>query len=386
MYNKKLIETLGTYIFSLNGVFDKPRLAEAVKKQFNLTKDRSVYYCESFAIRFSKASSRNLSNGIVSLSTLRKFDDAPFIICVVTNDENYLLLANSTMLSKISHSSQQLRIDNIKGTFLGSDIIKNVDGVENSLENFETLFNLHESFTFEENLKRLVENTNGIVPTGRRFEPSDHQLTIVREAAQRAHNFLSSVDYTDLDEDLGERIQKVKNEIAIAALIDNVNVRGRVIEYLITSDGGSLRDHIIECLNDKLSLPEFKTDDGLGDYLKEYKNYSTATEIKTKVLFLNSNPKAYNVDKLLSFLSEPNSIFMIYIVGIDDSGKINSVLCSVFDEQLLAGTNILYQWAGRNSRGVTQFRGKTLVDILSNPRKQINILIANDFVEKMLTL
>ena len=75
MYNKSAIDRLVMYIEGLNGIGDKNRLAEAVKKKFNLIQDRKVYYCEDFAIRFSKSESRRMSNTVLSLSALRKYDE-----------------------------------------------------------------------------------------------------------------------------------------------------------------------------------------------------------------------------------------------------------------------------------------------------------------------
>ena len=126
MYNRSAINRLVAYIEGLNGIGDKNRLAEAVKDEFDLIQDRKVYYCEDFAIRFSKSESRRMSNTVLSLSALQKYDDIPFIVCIVSSRTNYLLLANSTFLKKISHSSQELRIDNIKGSFNGGDIIARI--------------------------------------------------------------------------------------------------------------------------------------------------------------------------------------------------------------------------------------------------------------------
>ena len=49
--------------------------------------------------------------------------------------------------------------------------------------------------------------------------------------------------------------------------------------------------------------------------------YDTETDVKTKIMILNSNPKAYNLDKMLEFLANYRSVFMFYFVGIDP-GKI----------------------------------------------------------------
>jgi len=68
---------------------------------------------------------------------------------LVTPTENHILLANSTLLRKISHSSQQLRVDNIKGSFNGSDIFRELDGITNEPANVERLFDIHREIGFE---------------------------------------------------------------------------------------------------------------------------------------------------------------------------------------------------------------------------------------------
>jgi len=149
-------------------------------------------------------------------------------------------------------------------------------------------------------------------------------------------------------------------------LIDNVNVRGRVIEYLITDNGSSLKNQMIRALKNQTSLPQFKTEDKLGDYSRVFPEYVTETDIKTKVLFHDGNPKAYNIDKLLEFLATEKSVYMIYLLGIDDDGTMTARLCSAFDDRLLNATYVNHHWAGRNSRGVAQFIGHALAQILND--------------------
>lgn len=72
-------------------------------------------------------------------------------------------------------------------------------------------------------------------------------------------------------------------------------------------------------------MPQFQTRDALGDYSRSFLKYQTETDIKTKVMFLAGNPKAYNVDKLLEFLTEEKAVYMIYILGIDENGKSHHV-------------------------------------------------------------
>ena len=359
MYNRVAIERLIAFVSSRDGVTDKIGLSSAVQQAFHLVKERSVFYCEWFAIRFCTAASRNFSNTILALSVLHKYDGIPFIVCLVTPARNYLMLANTTFLRKISHSSQELRQDNIKGSFNGSDIMREFEGVDNIPENFEFLFNSHENYTFEENLDRLVEATNNIAPTGKRFIPSESQIKRIRESVARAISFLCSNEFNVLNDDLSDRVRLVESEIAIAAFIDNVNLRGRIIEYLITAED-DLKATLMRCLHLRQPLPEIFTADELGDYGREFDHYLTETDIKTKVLFLSSNPKGYNIDKLLSFLAEERSVYLVYVVAIGKDKTIQTQLCSMFNRQLLSGTRIIKHWAGRNSRGVTQYDGSAL--------------------------
>lgn len=96
------------FVSTQHGINDKAKLAALIVEKFCLTQDRSVYYCADFAIRFSSGAGSSFSNTVLSLSNLKKVDSIPFLVCLVTPTENHILLANSTLLRKISHSSQQL--------------------------------------------------------------------------------------------------------------------------------------------------------------------------------------------------------------------------------------------------------------------------------------
>ncbi len=383
MYNREIIEKLKNFIFDNNGKIEKSHLQNLVQKEFCLVKERSVFYCDWFAIRFCKAASRNFSNTVLALSVLHKYDAMPFIVCLVTPTQNYLMLANTTLLKKISHSSQELRKNNIKGSFNGSDIMKEFEGFANIPNNFEFLYNSHENYTFEENLERLVEATNNIAPTGKRFEPSEAQIKCIRDSVDRAISFMHSPDYEILSADLNTRVNSVSSEITIAAFINNVNLRGRIIEYLITGED-NLKTTLIHCLHTKQPLPEIFTADDLGDYERKFDQYLTQTDIKTKVLFLSSNPKGYNIDKLLTFLSEEKSVYLVYIVAINEDRAIQTRLCSMFNHQLLSGTRIIKHWAGRNSRGVTQYDGKALEEIIESFNIDIDKNASQNFINECL--
>ncbi len=381
------LEKLLALIKANDGINDKARLARIVFDAFGLTKDRSVYYCSDFAIRFSSSASRNFGNTVLSLSSLRKYDDRPFIVCLVTPTENYCLLANTTLLKKISHSSQQLRENNIRGSFNGSDIAREFEGITNSPENIDRLFNIHAGIGFEGNLARLVEATNNISPTGIKFVVNESAAAAILSAPQRAARFVECEDCTVLKAELDAQVSKFRSEILLAALIENVNVRGRVIEYLIAGEDEALRQKLIAALKagDK-GIPKFKTDNTLGDYTRLFPSYHTETDVKTKIMILSSNPKAYNLDKMLEFLANSRSVFMFYFVGVDPGKIVNTVLVSMFQEKLLRATILLKHWAGRNSRGVTQFEGTTINDLIVKPEFAINMDEARQFLERVIAL
>ncbi len=382
-----VLQRLLALIKANDGINDKARLARIVFDALGLTKDRSVYYCPDFAIRFSSSASRNFGNTVLSLSNLRKYDDRPFIVCLVTPTENYCLLANTTLLKKISHSSQQLRENNIRGSFNGSDIAREFEGIANSSENVSRLFDIHAGIGFEGNLARLVEATNRISPTGVKFVVNESAAATIFAAPQRAAWFVKSEDCTVLKAELDAQVSRFRSEILLAAFIENVNVRGRVIEYLIAGEDEALRQELVAALNagDK-GIPKFKTDNTLGDYTRIFPAYDTETDVKTKITILSSNPKAYNLDKMLEFLANSRSVFMFYFVGVDPGKIVNTVLVSMFQEKLLRATILLKHWSGRNSRGVTQFEGTTINDLIVNPEFAINTDEARQFLQRVIAL
>lgn len=386
MINFDRINSLILFVLKNNGINDKQALSNKVKEEFCLTQDRKLYYCEDFAIRFSKATSENFSNTVLSLSALQKYDDRPVIVCVVLPTKNYMLLANTTCLKKISHSSQQLRVDNIKGSFNGSDILRTIADIPNNPTNFEKLFSIHKGYSFNENLIRLVESTNNIVAHGHKFQPDDIERINIENAPKRCMDFLNSIFYSKLASDLQNRVSKVSREIAIAAFIENVNIKGNIIEYLIASDDEALKDALINSLENGTPIPYIKNANDLGDYNVDFGDFDTKTDIKTKVLFLGSNPKAYNIDKLLKFLAKDNSVYLLFFVGVGKDKSISTFLCPVFDDTLLDSTVVISHWAGRNSKGVAQFYGENIGGIIRNQSINIDENKAHQFIEKLLAL
>lgn len=348
--------------------YNKSSVEDAALKKYNFIKDRKVYHNQYFAVRFSysKSTSDSFSNTVLSLSALEKYDKIPFFVVLVRQSaDNLILLANTTFLKKISHSSQELSMTNIKGSFNGSDIMREYDGKINEPQNFDYLFALHQGLDWEDNLMRLVDATSSIKPNSKKFVPSEFERNNIYNSVKRAMNFVSSSNYFILNDDLNERCNKCRNEILIASHIENTNIRGRLIESLITSNEEE-RKFLIDHLKDlENALPSYDTKNGLGDYHVEFQEADTYTDIKTKVIYLNSNPKAYNIDKFLAQMADSKSVFMFFFIGIDENDIFNTLLCSVYHGKLIENTISQFHWSGRSTRGVTQFNGSAIDEMLN---------------------
>lgn len=317
---------------------DKVEIAAACAERFGLRQSRSLLIGKGVALRFvSVTNPRGANNTLLSLSALAKVDHAPLVICTVQPESVDFALANSTFLRRVSHSSQALRVGNVRGSFNSSDLLRDYDGIANAPENFDLLFAIHSENMWEENLERLVEATNAIVAVGSRYQPTADEVAAIRKAPDLAREISHSGDYRILRSSLESEIESKAERILSLALVDNVNVRGNHIEQLIT--GGT----------DKRSIGDMRHVLVAGTTLE--------IEIKTKLLNRASAPKAYNIDKLLRLYGAGNTVMAYCFVGIDHRSKRLTVrTVSVLDALILDATRVQRHWAGRNSRGVTQLR------------------------------
>ena len=162
-----------------------------------------------------------------------------------------------------------------------------------------------------------------------------------------------------------------------------MNIRGRLIEYLITTENEEILKDLKKI---ESQLPVFDTKNGLGDYVRTFPKSKTYTDIKTKIMYLSSNPKAYNIDKFLECMSEDNSVFMFFFVGINEDQQYNSILCSVYDKRLIDATVLQFHWAGRATRGVAQFKGEVISNIIldTNFKHDIDSKQCDSFIEGLL--
>jgi hypothetical protein len=317
---------------------DKERLQAEFDRAFAPQRRRSLFIGRGYALRFSQAQGSAFSNTVLSLSALQGVDHQPLVVTVVGLRTLRFILANSTFLKKISHSSHHLRVDNVKGSFNGTDIITDYEGLRNEPENFELLFAMHSAFTWSENLERLVEATNAIVGRDRRFRPTDGQRRVILDAPERAAIAALSGRFAELENQLRVDVGARQEGILQAATVENVNIRGNRIEQLVT---GGANAH------------------ELGDLRRALDAGDLVIDVKAKLSDRASAPKAYNIDKMLAFHAEPGSVFAFLILGVDVlSGTVTVRLVPVLDRVLLEATVIQHHWAGRTSRGVTQLSGR----------------------------
>ena len=376
------------YIESQKQISNKDTLIQLCQADFHLTQDRTVFHNRFFAVRFSYSKNGSFSNTILSLSKLEKFDRIPFFVVLVCgNQDNKIFLSNTTLLKKISHSSKQLAMTNIKGSFNGSDIMRSINELDNIPTNFDKLFAIHEGMEWEDNLQRLVDASAEIKPISSKFVPSEEETVHILEAPTRAIKFITSSNFDILLDDLKSRCENAKDAILAASHIENVNIRGRLIEALITTSNAERTSILNDLANMENLLPVYDTKNGLGDYVRRFDDADTYTDIKTKIIYLNSNPKAYNIDKFLKCMSEDKSVFMFFFIGINEEGITNTILCSVFHNELLNATRLQEHWAGRSTRGVAQFSGDKINDLLCRERfeNSLDIDNAKEFLSNLLS-
>lgn len=360
---KEIIEQFLCYVDGHQS-HDKRALADDVAQRFQLMRQgRSVYACRDFAVRFSQSQGKSATSTVLAVSTLRRYDDQPFFVALVDRTLPVrVLLANSTFLKKVSHSSQRLSTDRVRGSFNANDILREYGGMPNDAEHVAGLFPCHRGFSWEENLARLVEATHGIVPRSERYEVDAAARQRIYNSVGRAIRFIASPSYKALADDLSERVQKREALILKAAQIDNVNVRGRLIEAIITVLPAQLQQIRLSLAHGE--LPPYDVQNDIGDYHRTFDEGDTVTDIKTKVVWLDSNPKAYNVDKFLALMADERSVFFLFFVGIEREAITSTALCSVYHRELLTATIVQRHWAGRATRGVTQLVGKKIEALL----------------------
>ena len=344
----------------------KDAVAKAVARRFILRQDRSVFHGDQFTVRFSYSSKPSFSGTVCGLARLQKYDHLPFVVCVVRPTGVQLLLANSTLIDKISHSSQRLSRDKVRGSFNGTNILGSFDGLTNEPRNFDALFQWHLKIGFEENYSRIVENTLAIKARGVRFMPTARQKATILAAADLSKSALQDPEYRRLATRLAKTVQDCRDRILRAATSSSGNLRGNDIEQIVTSAGNL---HRAEDIAERLAC-----------------GVTVNIDIKTKLTGHSSSPAAYNIDKLLQLLATGDAVFAFLFIGIDVPGRtVSTRLVSILDAKILAATKAQPHWAGRNSRGCTQLAGFSDV-FAPDFRESIDVPKGRAFLQRLIDM
>ncbi|MCY4298465.1 MAG: hypothetical protein OXC61_04115 [Flavobacteriaceae bacterium] len=239
----------------------------------------------------------------------------------------------------------------------------------------------------------MVEKTNNIVPNGSKLQVTDLMKDIILDAPKRAISFTISRDFKTLEKILINNLKKYEGYIKVASLIEDPKTRGVVIEGFITGEKRVIDSFCKNKDDQNTFLTEVKSENGLGDYEKSFDQFLTKTDVKTKVLYDKSNPKAYNIDKFLEFMSNDKSVFMFFFVGLkpkeynnNENISIENALINVFQVEILKKTRIQYHLSGRNSRGGTLLNGEVIKTLLLVPKNNINEIESRDFLIKLMEL
>lgn len=353
---------------SFSKPFNKQIIVDSIASKFNLSiKNRNIYYNENVSIRFSYVEDGGYSNTFKGFKYILEDDNKPFLACIIRKNEIEFLLANSTFINKISHSSKILELLKIRGSVNLSNIIRKFSGHENEPANFAELFKLHLEIPQKDNIERVIENTKLIKSKGERFNISDEQQKIIYENALFIKEIETDSKFITLKNKLYNKVKILKTEILETAKINNVNIRGNSIEQLITQGENSheLGD-IFEIINE---------------------NCSIIIDVKSKLLNFSSAPKAYNIDKLLEAVSNEKTYFGYLFIGVDDkNNEVKVKLVSFLDKFLINNTKIQHHWSGLNSRGTAQLTDNIKNVFENNFQNEINAEQSKAFLEKLINL
>jgi len=369
---KEMLQSLFVQEFSAvrestRGIFDLP--------------DKSV------SVRFTqnnKTTNGNASNTVIAIGKIFPRDEQPILSVMVTAGKNYVRIMNSSFINKIPHSSKNATADKLRGSINYSNIIKEFEGMINESENIKALFDLHSEHDFWDNYERIYGLTSQIKGKKPKFMPTEEQKQHLMGSGQRSLKFLNSEFFQLLSDDLKRRVERNSKAIVVAgSFIKNAKVRGEIIEYLITSDDDAKLSEICSDLA-KNDIPEVTNPHGFLDYERTFEDIQAGIDIKTKVMYLDSQPKGFSIDDALLYLSEENTVFLIYWVGIEKDETLKLQLLPVFERNMLKNHHIQKHWSGINQRGHIQFDGKMMGQVLSQKEYAI-VHMTDDEVTDLMT-
>lgn len=141
----------------------KKALAAAVTAQSDLRLDKALLVGAECVLRINQMQEAgNDSNAVAALHKLCDYDDRPIVVCLLTTRGMRLLLANTSLIEKVSERSYRLANENLVGSVLDEDILSALDGIANLPENFEKLWAAHQGSDHTLNVERIVGSTQAM--------------------------------------------------------------------------------------------------------------------------------------------------------------------------------------------------------------------------------
>jgi len=353
---------------------EKSRAVDELTSQLSFVKKGKLYIAmdEQYAVRFSYSTKDSFANTVLALKNVLKYDHIPVILCLLKPLSYEFMLVNTTFLKKISHSSKALTETNIRGSFLGHDIMREVELspdrlLLNAPEHFSELFAFHQGMDTDDNIARLVEETSQISSQKSAFMIDDKMKERIYQSLLYSFTMNNELQRVKAELDLlvfrnSDRIFEIAAEEA-----SNVNLRGNRIEQLLTSEG--LNQH------------------GLADDTRELADGGRLLiDIKTSTGSATANAKLYNIDKQLKALSDGRTVSAVYLIHINaGQQELSTYMVNCFDEAILDHTLIQHHWSGRSSRGSSQLHAKVFQALDEDNRApRLNKERALEFIDSLI--
>ena len=391
MFSKDRLEAVLKFFDETQEISSKEILQSLFVQKFQAVREssRGIFDLpdKSVSVRFTqnnKTTNGNASNTVIAMARIFPRDEHPILSVMVTAEKNYVRLMNSSYIDKVPHSSKNASSDKLRGSINYSNILKEFEGITNERQNIQQLFELHAEHDFWDNYERIYGLTSQIKAKKSKFIPSEKEMRFLMKSCNRSIKFLNGDFFQDLFLDLNKRVKRNSKAIVIAGtFVTNAKIRGEIIEYLITSDDETKLSEICQSL-EKKDIPVVTNLHKLADYEKNYPNTKTGTDIKTKVMYLDSQPKGFSIDDVLRFLCEENTVFLFYWVGIEQDETLKLQLLPIFDKNMLKNSYIQKHWSGINSRGHVQFDGKSMKVILGDDNYSVTHLSERDAIETIM--
>lgn len=333
-------------------------------QRFALTRKGALWVGNDLCIRANQSRGEAFTNTVVSVRKLLQYDDRPIVACQLFPGGLRLLLANTTFVTKVSHSSHGFRTEHPIGSILGTDIAPQHAGIVNEPGGFARLWALHAAADPAVNLARIATATSSLDRPKMTWLPTSEQRDHMLAAPLLAQRVVGLAAYERAAADLDSRVAARRDAILAAAANPNRKVRGTEIEQIVTA---AIATH------------------ALADLQLEIDTVTIAVDVKFKRLDRSSSPKGYDVGKFLRLLAAGERLLAIYFVGVDpERGLLFTRLCSVFDRQVLAQSRVEARWSRRGSLGTVQFHGDLSTIWAPSFREVIDVPAATAWIERLL--